>query len=552
MATRSAASRTLFSRLATILLVGLLSLLGLTVVGAGSAYGSAPVVKSLSPTAGSADGGATVTITGSGLASATAVTFGGVPATSFVDVSGTKVTAVVPPAANGTASVEVVVTVGGVQSTPQAAGDDIFTYTWLNPPTVTGTGLVGATATQSGNTVTVTATGTWTAGQLVSVSGFSNKLPSAIYSVVTGGTNSFTITNLGSTSGAGSGTVSPTAAGAVGPIAGGSTVVIVGTHLAGASSVDFGTTPATSVTVNSGTQLTAVVPPGTSGSVDITVTTPNSTTPTSVSDTFNYVGPPVVSGVTTTATPAGGPTGGGTQVTMAGSGYNNVSAVTFGTTPATSLPRQLAQLDHRRGPGRNGHGRHDRHHRRCHVTDLVGRPVHLQRHPGCRHRQRRLLQLTGHHRSRDRHQPVRHHGDDHRRRCLDSRPARHPVRVHQRSDRRHLHGPRAGTGSFTITFAPTLSGSGTGSALVLTALTPSAVTATSQTGSSVTLTAVGTWFQGQQVYLTGFTNGLTTGNYTVTSGTSGSFTVNFPGTTTGTAPELPSPIRPRASTRQPW
>ncbi len=108
-------------------------------VGVGRAAAAGPVVKSLSPASGTANGGATVTIAGSGLAGATAVTFGGVPATSFTDLTGIKMTAVVPPAAaKSAAAVEVVVTVGGVNSTPQAPGDDTFTYTWSGTPAVTG------------------------------------------------------------------------------------------------------------------------------------------------------------------------------------------------------------------------------------------------------------------------------------------------------------------------------------------------------------------------------------------------------------------------------
>ena len=44
--------------------------------------------------------------------------------------TGVKITAVAPPAANGTAAVAVVVTVGGVQSTPSSPGVNIYTYTW--------------------------------------------------------------------------------------------------------------------------------------------------------------------------------------------------------------------------------------------------------------------------------------------------------------------------------------------------------------------------------------------------------------------------------------
>ena len=116
----------------------------------------------------------------------------------------------------------------------------------------------------------------------------------------------------------------------------------------------------------------------------------------------------------------------------------------------------------------------------------------------------------------------------------------------------------AGTGSFTITFAPTLTGSGTGTALVPTTVTPAAVYATSQTGSALTLSTgtalapAGNWFKGQQVYLTGFTNGIVAGNYTVTSGTSGRSPSPTRGAPPARARAAPSLIRPRASMRQPW
>jgi hypothetical protein len=57
-----------------------------------------------------------------------------------------------------------------------------------------------------------------------------------------------------------------------GPIAGGTTVVITGTGFTGATAVNFGSTPATSYTVNSPTQITATLPAGTGGIFDISVT----------------------------------------------------------------------------------------------------------------------------------------------------------------------------------------------------------------------------------------------------------------------------------------
>ena len=58
-----------------------------------------------------------------------------------------------------------------------------------------------------------------------------------------------------------------------GPAAGGTLVTITGTGFTGATAVDFGTTPATNLTVVSDTTITADSPAGT-GVVNVTVTTP--------------------------------------------------------------------------------------------------------------------------------------------------------------------------------------------------------------------------------------------------------------------------------------
>ncbi|MFG2909494.1 IPT/TIG domain-containing protein [Kitasatospora sp. NPDC048286] len=63
-----------------------------------------------------------------------------------------------------------------------------------------------------------------------------------------------------------------------GPLAGGTKVTLTGTHLNGATAVNFGTTPATAFTVDSDTQITATTPAGSAaGPVDVTVTTPGGT-----------------------------------------------------------------------------------------------------------------------------------------------------------------------------------------------------------------------------------------------------------------------------------
>jgi len=117
-----------------------------------------------------------------------------------------------------------------------------------------------------------------------------------------------------------------------GPTSGGTTVTITGTNLSTATMVDFGTTVATSFTVNSATQITATSPAGT-GTVDVTVVTPGGTSPASAADHFSYVAAPAVNGVS----PIDGAASGGTTVTITGTNLSNATAVDFGTTAATAF-----------------------------------------------------------------------------------------------------------------------------------------------------------------------------------------------------------------------
>jgi hypothetical protein len=73
-----------------------------------------------------------------------------------------------------------------------------------------------------------------------------------------------------------------------GPASGGTSVTITGSNFNGATAVRFGSSTA-SFTVNSGTSITAVSPPG-SGSVNVTVTTPAGTSAISSADVFTYKG----------------------------------------------------------------------------------------------------------------------------------------------------------------------------------------------------------------------------------------------------------------------
>src|ERR1700687_1457413 len=78
-----------------------------------------------------------------------------------------------------------------------------------------------------------------------------------------------------------------------GSIAGGTTVTVSGSGFTGVTSVNFGTTAATSFTIVSDTQITAVSPAHAAGIVDVTVTTPARTSAAAPADQFIYLQAPV-------------------------------------------------------------------------------------------------------------------------------------------------------------------------------------------------------------------------------------------------------------------
>jgi YVTN family beta-propeller protein len=94
----------------------------------------APVVSQVSPSAGLVAGGASVNVIGSGFTGATAVSFGGVPAASFVVNGDNSITATTPPAAAaGVVDVSVTNSLGVSALTPA----DRFTYLAAVPAVTT-------------------------------------------------------------------------------------------------------------------------------------------------------------------------------------------------------------------------------------------------------------------------------------------------------------------------------------------------------------------------------------------------------------------------------
>ncbi|MFE9005104.1 IPT/TIG domain-containing protein [Streptomyces sp. NPDC007875] len=298
-----------------------------------TAVASPPEVSSVTPAAGSPGGGTLVTLTGSNFIQPSAVRFGPILATSFTVVSATQITAVAPP---GNGTVQITVTTQGGTSNGVA-------YSYAGAPALTG--ISPTTGPASGGTA-VTLTGT-------------NLLAATAVRFGAANATSFTVisaTQITAVAPPGSGTVQVMVAGpggtsngvgysyvavpvpvvsgvspGQGPAAGGNTVTLTGSGFTGATAVRFGSTPASSFTVVSATQITAVVPPG-SGTVQVMVAGPGGT---SNGVGYSYVAVPVP--VLTSVSPGQGPVGGGNTVTLSGSGLTGVTAVTFGSTPATSF-----------------------------------------------------------------------------------------------------------------------------------------------------------------------------------------------------------------------
>lgn len=229
-------------------------------------FGLPPVISSFAPTSQSPAG--TVVITGSNFTGATAVSFGGVAAASFVVDNDNQITATVGIGASGVVKVTT-----PVSFTTQSG------FTYLPPisaPTITSfsptSGATGASIVITGTNFT-TATAVNFGGD--AAASFVVNSTNQITAVVAGGNSGgVTVTNpdgfftlAGFTYIPPAPTVSsftPTSTGQFG------IVNITGTNFIDITSVTFGGTPANSFTVNSPTSITATVGAGASGSVVVT------------------------------------------------------------------------------------------------------------------------------------------------------------------------------------------------------------------------------------------------------------------------------------------
>lgn len=298
-----------------------------------------PRLLGISVSAGPAAGGTSVSISGTGFTNATGVSFGGAPAADFTVNNDNSITAISPGATPGT--VDVTVTNAG--GTSAVSSSDRFTF--VGAPVVTGVSPSSGPLS-GGGTVTITGENLADASSVTfggTYAGFWVNGDGSLGAYVPAGENAETVevrvASLGGTSAGGAAarytylsgppptvsSVSPR----FGSPDGGGTVTIRGTNFSPDATVQFGSSPADSTYV-SGTELTAVAPGGSAGTVDITVTNSGGTSSATVKDLFAY-GAPMISSFS----PRSGITG--SPVTITGSGFAPGLRVLFGVLGSPSV-----------------------------------------------------------------------------------------------------------------------------------------------------------------------------------------------------------------------
>jgi hypothetical protein len=309
-------------------------------------YFATAAIDEIAPEFGPEEGGTVVTITGTCFTGATGVLFGTTPGTEFEVISDTEISVVSPA---GTGTVDVTVT------NPTECGDatleDGFVFVAEGAPAIAAiepdrgpeTGGTRVTITGEGFADATSVTFDGIAGTELTVIDDTEievvtpvHAPEIVDVVVTNGAG-----------GSGPGDFEFFAVTAVdevdpgtGPVGGGNTVTITGSCFTGATGVLFGGNASPSITVVSDTEITAVVPAGVRGTVDVTVVGAGDCGDGTIDDGYTYTDEPVVSSIT----PDRGPVAGGTLVTITGQGLGDATAVTFdgiegtGLTDPTALP----------------------------------------------------------------------------------------------------------------------------------------------------------------------------------------------------------------------
>nr|WP_245863727.1 IPT/TIG domain-containing protein [Caulobacter mirabilis] len=285
-------------------------------------YDGGPVINNLAPAKGSVLGGTTVQVNGLAFTGATAVTFGGVPATSFTVDSGGRITAVAPAGAAG--DVDVVVTTPSGSSAGKA-----FTYVGL--PTISsiqpngselrinGSALADTTSVTFGGAPAVVRVSDAYNIYLTPPAGVPGQSVDVVITTIMGTStpdarSRYTYPGLPVVT-----SVSPHVA------LSGASVTIAGAYLADVTAVRFGALDAAIVS-RTATSLTITAPAGVTGeTVDVQVTNGAGQSAITSGSRFTYAGVPTVTAIS----PATGPAAGGTPITIDGTGFSSNAKVAF-------------------------------------------------------------------------------------------------------------------------------------------------------------------------------------------------------------------------------
>jgi hypothetical protein len=310
---------------------------------------STPVISSVSPSSGPAEGGTLVTISGADFQAGASVSFGTFQA-AITSRNATSLTAIVPAGVVGPVRVTVTNTDGSV-----VTRDGGFIYNASVPP-VSAPSITGlapsAGPTAGGTTITITGTDI-RSGATVLIGGVPGSVSVSTASSATvvtpphsAGAVNVTLTNpdggtdtlpLAFTYEAAQApetepvitSVSP----ASGPSSGGSLVTLSGAAFQAGATVRFGQLAGT-VRSLTPTSIAVTSPAGNAGPVPITVTNPDGGSIT-MTAAFTYVQVAVTAPTISTVLPATGPTTGGTLVTITGTGFTSGVQVRFGGVEGT-------------------------------------------------------------------------------------------------------------------------------------------------------------------------------------------------------------------------
>jgi hypothetical protein len=289
--------------------------------------GTAPVVTAMTPNPATAYN-SWIYITGSNLTGA-AVSFNGVRSTR-VDSYPAYCYALLP---NGATSGSVTVTTPNgsttypnftISATPSAP-----TFSSLSA----ASGKAGDTITITGNYFLSAKSVTFTGGATAAFTVLSETQLSVVVPAGAA-TGVIKVTTNGGSVNTGSFSVTPVGTAPVvssfSPASGkaGDTITLAGSNFTGATAVNLGTFAASSFTVVSATQITAVVP---AGAVTGTLSVINASGTGTSTGTFTVLKAPAVTGMNPTSGKAGD------TVTLTGSGFTGTTSVKFGTLAATTF-----------------------------------------------------------------------------------------------------------------------------------------------------------------------------------------------------------------------